>query len=107
MVGTADASLLDLYGLWGTHFGTAAQLYNDLNDAAHPDQKSDVDRQKDTMPLVFSRRSASEGGSGDVATSGALHFTWVVLEIERQTCRDLIEQLAARGQDVAGLRELM
>jgi geranylgeranyl pyrophosphate synthase len=107
MVGTADASLLDLYGGLGTHLGVAAQLTNDLRDATNPAQKSDIDRQKGTLPLVFSRRAASDGGANEVRTSAALTFTWVVLEVERQACGDVIEQLAAQGQDISMLRALL
>ena len=104
MVGTTDPALLDLYGRWGRHFGTVAQLANDLHDALDTDDKSDLARGKSTLPLLFKRGTAATVGMID---SGALHFTWVVVEIERQSCREIVEQLAARGQDVATLRRLI
>jgi geranylgeranyl pyrophosphate synthase len=89
------------------HFGTAAQLANDLHDATAPDLKSDLERQKGTLPLTFTRRNANDVDPGNIAASGALHFTWVVLEMERDACRDIGEQLAARGQDVSVLLDLL
>jgi competence protein ComQ len=109
MVGAADGALLDLYETWGQHFGLAAQLANDLHDADHDSAKSDQARQKATLPLLYTRRLANLGpsASGALANSGALHFTWVVLEIERQKCVELLGQLAARGQEVGDLRSLL
>lgn len=108
MVGTTDETLLDLYGRWGMHYGTVAQLANDLHDAVDDAAKSDIARKKSTLPLLFSHRVASETGSNSgVAASGALHFTWVVVEIERQACRDLADELDARGQDTAHFRQFV
>lgn len=108
MVGTADQELLDLYGRWGTHYGTVAQLANDLHDAVDDTDKSDVTRKKSTLPLIFNQRTANETGeSPGVVASGALHFTWVIVEIERQACRDLADELDARGQDTAQFRQLV
>jgi geranylgeranyl pyrophosphate synthase len=105
LTGTTDAALLDLYERWGIHFGTAAQLANDLHDATSTGRKSDLELGRGTMPLIyFGQRDES---ADRIVGSGALHFTWVVLEIERQACRDLLEQLAAQGQAVAQLRELL
>lgn len=105
MVGTGDPALLDLYSRWGTHFGTAAQLANDLHDAFDAGRKSDVARRKKTLPLAYHERSTADARVPvTIAASGALHFTWVIVEIERQACREIAEQLAARGQDVAPLR---
>jgi len=108
MVGTADETLLELYGRWGMHYGTVAQLANDLHDAVDDAAKSDVARKKSTLPLLFSHRVTSEIGSNPgVAASGALHFTWVIVEIERQACRDLADELDARGQDTAHFRQFV
>ena len=108
MVGTADERLLDLYGRWGMHFGTMAQLANDLHDALDNTTKTDIARQKSTLPLIFNRRVAADTGEApSVAASGALQFTWVVVEIERQACRDIADQLHARGQRVDLLRRLV
>ncbi|MGN6814433.1 MAG: polyprenyl synthetase family protein [Thermomicrobiales bacterium] len=104
MIGTTRPDLLALYEAWGQHYGTAAQLANDLHDAADVERKSDLARQKGTLPLIYSR---SAGGAPATLAPGALHFTWVALEIERQRCGTLLEQLAAQGQAVAGLRDLL
>ena len=104
MIGTTRPDLLALYEAWGQHYGTAAQLANDLHDAADAEHKSDLARQKGTLPLLYSR---SAGGSAATLAPGALHFTWVALEIERQRCATLLEQLAAHGQAVTSLRALL
>lgn len=105
LTGTADPALLALYERWGTHFGTAAQLANDLHDATNTGSKSDLALGRGTLPLVYFGKQ--DGSSDEVTASGALQFTWVVLEIERQHCAELLDQLAARGQGVAQLRDLL
>ena len=105
LTGTTDPDLLDLYERWGMHFGTAAQLANDLHDATATGRKSDLALGRGTLPLVYFGKREEAGEQ--VVGSGALHFTWVVLEIERQYCADLLEQLAARQQNVAQLRALL
>ncbi len=116
LLGTDDEELLALYETWGCHHGTAAQLANDLHDARDIDRKSDGARGKGTLPLIFNRHAVRETASGwpadaaapqDLAAGGALHFTWVVLEIERQASASVLDQLAARGQSIAQLRTLI
>jgi geranylgeranyl diphosphate synthase type I len=108
MSGTADASLLDLYARWGAHYGTAVQLANDLHDALDGERKTDLERRKSTLPLIFSHHAGADtADQADLAASGALHFTWVVVEIERQACREVLAQLAERGQNVAPLRDFV
>lgn len=116
LLGTTDEEVLALYDTWGRHYGTAAQLANDLHDAENESDKSDVHRAKATLPLIYGRESQSRvlpsnGRDGNLApqslqASGALHFTWVALEIECQACAGVLEQLAARGQAVAQLRAI-
>ena len=106
LVATEDPALLALYHEWGMHYGTAAQLSNDLHDAENEAAKSDIARQKGTLPLLYAR--ADEGTietPSSPAASGALHFTWVVLEIERQRCAELADQLLTRGQASDNLRQ--
>jgi len=50
--------LLDLYHQWGRHYGTAAQLSNDLHDAENQQSKSDIERHKGTLPLLYARAIA-------------------------------------------------
>ncbi len=116
LLGTTDEALLDLYERWGRHFGTLAQLANDWADALDTGGKSDWRRGKATVPLTFARRQAAGAGTGapahpltlqDLRDRGALHFTWVVQEIEREACLALLDELAARGQTVAPLRAFL
>lgn len=107
LVATTDPELLALYYDWGMHYGTAAQLSNDLHDAEDVEDKSDIARQKGTLPLLYERGKNSAETAMNPAASGALHFTWVVLEIERQHCAEIADELAARGQAVENLRALL
>lgn len=109
LIGTADEDLLALYSVWGMHYGTAAQLANDLHDAENAEDKSDVVRQKGTLPLLYARGSGALLGAGPapLAGSGALHFTWVILEIERQRCVQLLDTLATHGHAIAAMRDLL
>lgn len=113
MLGTDQNEILDLYSAWGRHYGTMAQLANDLHDAEDVQQKSDIKLGKPTLPLLFSRNSAlttespSDLTPESIAASGALHFTWVVIEVERENCRRLTEEMAANGQDVRRLVQLL
>lgn len=114
ILGTDDEELLGRYEAWGRHFGTASQLANDLHDAERTSGKSDLRRSKGTVPLIYARRGAGQGTiaplpptEDELVASGALHFTWVVLQLERQACAAVLEQLADRGQTVARLRELL
>lgn len=107
LVGTADPELLGLYHAWGHHYGTAAQLANDLHDAENVERKTDAERQKGTLPLLYARQGGEGAPATGLAAGGALHFTWVILEIERQKCTDILGQLAARGQEITALRHLL
>jgi competence protein ComQ len=107
LVGTDDPELLARYHAWGLHYGTAAQLSNDLHDAEDGEDKSDIARQKGTLPLLYQRGAHDEPIPKDPHRSGALHFTWVILEMERQQCAAIADDLAARGQAAEHLRSLL
>jgi len=112
LLGTRDAELLDLYESFGRHYGTMLQLSNDLHDAQNRGEKSDLSRMKPTLPITFFRRGIDEVGvdeirANDLISSGALHFTWVIFERERQQCLDIVEILTSRGQDTLSLNSLI
>lgn len=107
LVATDDPELLALYYDWGLHYGTAAQLSNDLHDVEDQEDKSDIARQKGTLPLLYGRGESVTEEASNPTSSGALHFTWVVLEIERQHCAEIADKLAARGQAAESLRALL
>lgn len=108
LVGTDDSDLLARYADWGLHYGTAAQLSNDLHDAEDEDEKSDLMRQKGTVPLLYQRGTDTTSAIGTTTQgSGALHFTWVVLEIERQHCAAIADELETQGQAAIHLRALL
>ncbi len=109
-LGTTDPQALSLYRDFGTHLGTAYQLSNDLRDA-RSSAKSDIASGKGTVPLVFqnsdSRGSLEPVGESVLRASGALQFTWVLMETERNACRRVIELLRSHNQDVAPLESLV
>lgn len=106
LLGTDDSRVIALYREWGLHFGVLAQIQNDIRDAQAPDIKSDLVRGKSTLPLVYARDTVDDAAT-TLATSGALHFAWVIREIERQACEDALTQLIAHGQHVDRLRALL
>ncbi len=110
MLGTSDPAILSLFGDFGVHLGTAYQLSNDMRDARSV-AKSDVSGSKGTIPLVF-QKSGERGLPHEVdesalRKSGALQFTWVLMETERNGCRRVIESLRARDQNVTSLERLV
>jgi geranylgeranyl diphosphate synthase, type I len=111
LTGTDNESLLDLYEDLGRHLGTMAQLENDLHDAQGNLTKTDIERRKPTMPLVFGALPFSlehdpESIAVQLMGTGALHFTWVVIEIHREECRKILVELENRGQLVTRLAEI-
>ena len=107
LAATDDPALLALYYDWGMHYGTAAQLSNDLHDVADKEDKTDLERHKGTLPLLYDRTAGAPETAQNPAASGALHFTWVILEIERQHCAEIADKLAAHGQAAESLRALL
>ncbi len=110
MLGTTDSTILDMYREFGTHLGTAYQLNNDMRDARSAG-KSDVGASKGTIPLVF-QRSGVGGQPKDLDNSalresGAIQFTWVLMETERNGCRRVLEVLRTHNQDVSTLVPLV
>jgi geranylgeranyl pyrophosphate synthase len=109
LVGTTDEALLALYEAWGRHYGTAAQLANDVHDVEETGHKSDLQRAKGTLPLLYARHAAAAGpaGSDDLAASGAMHFTWAIYQLERRAGDSILGRLAERGQAVSCLQALV
>ena len=112
LLGTRDAELLDMYESFGRSYGTMSQLSNDLHDAQNQGTKSDLSLKKPTLPITFFRRGLDDDREGElradeIVDSGALHFTWVVFERERERCLGIVEKLASRGQDTVLLKSLI
>jgi len=106
LLGTDDPEVVALYHDWGLHLGTLSQIQNDIRDAESPEIKSDLARGKSTLPLIYARSTAADEMT-TLATSGALHFAWVIREIERQACQETIAALAERGHPVVRLQALL
>jgi len=109
MLGTLDPDVIALYRQFGLHLGTAYQLNNDQRDA-RSSIKSDVSSEKGTVPLVFQRNGAVDSvdasDQSSLRSSGALQFTWVLMETERNACKRVIEALRQHDQDVTPLYRL-
>jgi len=103
MVGTSDPQVLQLYESFGRHYGTMLQLANDLHDAQDVDTKSDLRKLKATLPILFyvHQHHITDPGAlqpVDIRASGALHFTWTVVEVQRKRCREIVQELECHGQ---------
>lgn len=115
LVGTDDEHVLGLYEAFGTQIGIIAQINNDLRDAVEgADDKTDVVRQKRTLPFVYRSSLSSDGSAragerrSEPGIDAETHaFIRVVLEAELHRARAIIEQLADQGQNVAPLLELL
>ncbi len=110
MIGTSDPEIRTAYHEFGVHLGTALQLTNDLHDASSS-SKSDQSSGARSVPLLFMRESEdmSSPPTSEAAMleSGALHFTWVLIETERVRCDRIIDFLKSRGQQVDYLIPLL
>jgi len=114
LVGTDDAALLDLYEAFGTHIGVIAQINNDLHDAQWAHRKSDLVREKRTLPLVYRSSSrhessmrADEEPDDFTIDSETRAFIQVVLTAELHRARAVVDALADQGQNVAPLVQLL
>ncbi len=109
-LGTSDPVVLSLYRDFGRHLGTAYQLNNDMRDARSA-MKSDVSGSKSTIPLVFQNTATNEASAttdeSALRASGALHFTWVLMETELNACRRIVESLRSFDQVVDPLEHLV
>ncbi len=104
LTGTSDEGTLEKYHEFGLRFGTMAQIANDIHDANDTSGKSDITSGKRTLPRLFAIRAAKSSTTApsgqDVERSGALHFSWVVFEIERRKCLKTLTELEMAGQHV-------
>lgn len=111
MVGTSHSDTLEKYRQFGLHFGTMAQIANDIHDVTNHSSKSDAARGNPTLPRLFvaraSRSPVTEISGEEVTTGGGLHFSWVVFEIERRTCLKLLQDLEQAGQHVQPLQQMV
>jgi geranylgeranyl pyrophosphate synthase len=110
MLGTTDQKILQLYETFGYDYGTMLQLSNDLHDAQDLREKSDLRKLKPTVPIVFYARQSPKRVIGElnpegVISSGALHFTWAVIELQRKRCLQELEALRAQNQAIEFIRD--
>ena len=130
LVGSDDEALAQQYGRFGWYLGLFAQLLNDMRDITSERRaKSDLKLGKKTVPLVFAL-NAPEGDAraervrafvattGDRAVEereahqslkdmGAVHFTWVLAEVQRLLARNILRSISALGYSVDELVALV
>lgn len=130
LLGSDNDDSIQLYARFGWHLGCFAQLMNDMRDVL-PDSggKSDLARNKKTVPLVFAltargadprakRVQAFLRGTDETSASeeearrslsdmGAIHFTWVLAETERLLALGMLREIEARGHSIEELAKLL
>lgn len=114
LTGGAPAPLIEIYARFGFCLGMAGQLANDLRAAEPGRVHPDLLRRKPTV-LLAAAGLAGPAGAGpaptalvdQLYTSGAVTYTWLLAEAERQEALATLERLAASGQSVAPLRSLV
>lgn len=111
LLGTTDLSPLAVFDEFGLHFGTMAQIANDIHDAVERSGKTDLELHRATLPNAFSRGARREvtgdRESGQELAAGALQFAWVVFEAERLKCLRNTARLAELGYDSQDLASLV
>jgi geranylgeranyl pyrophosphate synthase len=113
-LGTDDPRVLDVLARFGLHVGLADQLQNDL-DALQTSTWRDRRHGEATLPAAaaraFSLGDVSEAEADParqraLADLGALHYTWVVMDLHRQQAREILEELGPANRTEA-LLELL
>ena len=111
LLGTQDDRILEVYRQFGHHFGTMSQIANDIHDQDVPDIKTDVSRNKPTLPNIYRRNfetsESTKSGHDELEETGSLHFAWVVFETERLRCQEIIARLRNLGHDADHLQRLL
>jgi geranylgeranyl pyrophosphate synthase len=130
LMGSDEDALVHMYGRFGWHMGLYAQLKNDLRDvSSHTGRKSDIARKKKTVPIVFAlnapeadrrtkrvRTILNEATDVPLETNavsellrdmGAIHFTWLLADIQRRQALSILQEVESRGHDTAALASLL
>jgi geranylgeranyl diphosphate synthase type I len=114
-----DPKVIETAGLFGRHVGMIEQLLNDIGDV-HPDsywRSTDLSRRKKTLPVAYALQVAREEGMDAItewydpetrqnaaltegelaqalASSGALHYAWVIADVHRTEARAALRSLS-------------
>lgn len=102
-----DEELLIEYEHFGRHLVTAGQIANDLRDAGDTSSKSDLARDKSTLPLLIGHRSIQDERSAHDAFDPAGALGWVVVEYELQLARQALDRLNGLGIATGPLVKLL
>jgi len=114
LAGGAPAHLVESYAHFGLCLGMAGQLANDLRAADPARGHTDLLRRKPTVLLAAAGLAGPDAAPAPPAAlvdrlyaSGAVAYTWLLAETERQEALATLERLAGSGQAVAPLRSLV
>jgi len=112
-VAGADGEGVALFERFGDHTFTLAQLVDDLRDACTPDQGSDLEQRKATLPVVFYGRAIDSPVQADgmlsnqccntYESSGAPLYTAILAHAYMRRADEDLSLLARRGYAVGGL----
>jgi geranylgeranyl diphosphate synthase type I len=105
-LGTNDDKVISLHALFGWHIGMRNQILNDIDGIQSiAVSKSDVTRQKATLPIAFWFRGLDGAAKQqvlqnteaqkreEICQSGGLHFAWAVAETHRQKAAEIQAEL--------------
>lgn len=127
LVGSEDHGLVQAFGRFGWHTGLYAQLQNDLRDVSSDSEvKNDLRQGKKTVPIVFASAGPTEDFRAErigaflaqnpavneaearrlLEDMGAIHFTWVLADVQRRLALGVLHEIEAGGHDVAELSSL-
>lgn len=107
LVGRQGEERLAEYERVGQHLATAGQLANDLRDATDSSTKSDLLRQKPTLPLAVGQGVDQSDSASSAAFDPAAALGWIVVEHELQLARQALDRLSELGASIGPLTSLM
>jgi geranylgeranyl pyrophosphate synthase len=122
LTATSDLRIVEMLGEFGRRLAVHSQLVNDARDAAPdaPQHKADVRAGARTVPLAFTGSRGAPAGLSEadlhaweeaerarIQAAGGLAAARGLAEAERLHALEILDNLAATGRPVAGLRTLI
>ena len=102
--GTAEAPLIERFGLLGRSLGLFGQLDNDMHDAGDGVRKTDLAQRKQTVSIAVARASNASGPLGDAVWRGGIQLAYALVHAERARSQEALEAVAAACPNPAGAR---
>jgi geranylgeranyl pyrophosphate synthase len=128
ILATEDPEVIENYGAFGLCFGTASQIYSDVQDIWGGETSTDLLNGKRTLPVVHAL-SALQGGSREqlmqlltaaresaechdevrvlLTEAGSIQYTVLMLEAYRQRAREHLAAASPREPAGKVLRDLL